>query len=693
MKSILEIELLSDMCCGTGEGNGSTLDTVAAFDKDGLPVIPGKTLKGLLKDRCRVFVDNGFVTSGELTALFGGLKGQDGLLRFDKGVIKNYSAVKKDIADFDSAAAGIVTKGAIRRTFTTVRKQTAHDSAGIAKKMSLRATETVKRGLKFYAAVSADRSLTESEELILTACVKTLRHIGMNKTRGFGEVACKLDVIKEEEKEEKNEIGYTFEKQGEIVTVHYTVNLLDDVVISAGSNNGQDYISGGMVIGALARFTKDYNWFKDVVLENTKFSNAYLSVNGRAFVPAPMSLCAVKNDSKEVFNLADGYEKDDNNQYVPYNGYIHIYGGKVCKMKVADSVSFHSTAGTDGAPKNLYSYKTIEEGQLFSGTITADKGAVELLKQLLESRGNILYFGGSATAEYAKCEFIVGDAVAQKKVSVQDKGKVIVELLSDAIVVDEFGNNSGNISVLLEDIYGTLGIKPACAFPYTKTAVVGGFNAKWSLPKRQYTAFLKGSVLELNGCAETEIEEYGYLGLFNNEGYGRYRIRVAGQQIFKMEKPEKLAAAEESADEKVAAEKDKKVFQAETLNTINEVLLDHIVSIAKTQAMKAANTVNTINLSPSSAMRFLAAFKSVSGELDLKTKLDNYVEVNFKNRNDLYNLSKNAIKAFAPGAYAEKCGLAGAKDVADTNADRIFTEYISAFIGQLKRNYQKGEKQ
>lgn len=681
MKKRIEIELRSDMCCGIGEGNGSTLDTIAAFDKFGLPIIPGKTLKGLLKDRCRVFTENGFVNQEALIALFGGRNGQQGRLRLDKGVIENYEAIKADIACFDSATAGVATKGAIRKTFTTERKQTAHDSSGIAKKMSLRATEAVKRHAKFYVDVSVEGGLSPDEEKLLNAGVKTLRHIGMNKNRGFGEVVCKLIDCTNSEQEQTENAALVYKEKGRTVTVKYTVNLLDDVVISAGSNIQQEYISGGMVIGALAKYTMEYPWFKEVVLENTLFSNAYLSENGRDYLPAPMSLCTVKNEKNEVYNLADGHGKDDEKQYVPFDGFVHIKDCDIRNKKVVSTVGFHSTPGTDGAPKNLYSYRTIEEGQRFVGTITADTGAVELLKKVLESRGNTIYLGGSATAEYAGCSFVIGDEVEQEKTTIKQGDKVVVELLSDAVVVDEYGNNSGNIESLLKALYKELGFEPKKVVPYTKTAVVGGFNAKWCLPKRQYTVFLKGTVLELVDCPAKEPEKYGWIGLLNNEGFGQYRVRETGEKVFKVAKPDETDTGTDAES-----------YCEQTRKIIKNVLREQLIGVAKTQAMLKASEVRVEGLPPSSAMRLVALLKTVSKKDGVKENLKKAVESNFKNREDLYKFSNRAIDSFDLCDFSSRCGLSSADAVVKENEDQIFREYIGAYIGQIKRNYRKGEQ-
>lgn len=50
MSHQLKIDIQSYWHPGTGSGRGSDVDAVAHRDRDGLPLLPGKTLKGILRD-------------------------------------------------------------------------------------------------------------------------------------------------------------------------------------------------------------------------------------------------------------------------------------------------------------------------------------------------------------------------------------------------------------------------------------------------------------------------------------------------------------------------------------------------------------------------------------------------------------------------------------------------------------------
>ncbi len=73
---ILEIEMLDYWHCGGGRSSGDYLDVLAERDSLGLPFVPGRLLKGLLRDalvRCEAF---GHAPHGTAVALFGARKSE-----------------------------------------------------------------------------------------------------------------------------------------------------------------------------------------------------------------------------------------------------------------------------------------------------------------------------------------------------------------------------------------------------------------------------------------------------------------------------------------------------------------------------------------------------------------------------------------------------------------------------------------
>ena len=92
----LTIELKSDMCCGTGTGDGVQFDTVSAYNDYGLPYIPAKRLKGLLREQAEFLIAFDPENKNFVEILFG--KGeQAGALIVNNAEIKNVRNLKEDL--------------------------------------------------------------------------------------------------------------------------------------------------------------------------------------------------------------------------------------------------------------------------------------------------------------------------------------------------------------------------------------------------------------------------------------------------------------------------------------------------------------------------------------------------------------------------------------------------------------------
>lgn len=67
----LEIDILSHWCAGSGRGRGADVDALVIKDGNGLPYLPGRTVKGLLREGMMCCEENGQVPPGTTDCLFG----------------------------------------------------------------------------------------------------------------------------------------------------------------------------------------------------------------------------------------------------------------------------------------------------------------------------------------------------------------------------------------------------------------------------------------------------------------------------------------------------------------------------------------------------------------------------------------------------------------------------------------------
>ena len=128
----------------------------------------------------------------------------------------------------------------------------------------------------------------KGEVELLSKCCKVLRRVGLNRTRGYGEVSCELEVIKNEDD------NSNIEDIKDNDFVDYIIELQSQTIISSkGSQSTQtlDYIPGANILGYFAsRYLKlnsdiDKHYahiddkFRALFLDDDLiFSNAYITL-------------------------------------------------------------------------------------------------------------------------------------------------------------------------------------------------------------------------------------------------------------------------------------------------------------------------------------------------------------------------------------------------------------------------------
>ena len=97
-KFTLRFELHSFWQAGTGRGSGAVLDMLAHRDADGLPCLPGRTAKGLLRDVVGRAEDWRYLPPGTTEHWFGSRApvGEESRLNTNPGILRISDAVLPD---------------------------------------------------------------------------------------------------------------------------------------------------------------------------------------------------------------------------------------------------------------------------------------------------------------------------------------------------------------------------------------------------------------------------------------------------------------------------------------------------------------------------------------------------------------------------------------------------------------------
>ncbi len=178
MTPLLQIALLSHWRSGTGRDRPGMLDATCQRDADGLPMIPGKHLKGLLRDAVKRAEAFGWIAP--VAGVLFGDDTQPGTLRVETARLSaGGRAALRENPDL------------VTMLFDT-RRATAIEPTGAAKPGSLR-FEEVAVPMNLQADLQPLANAPEGWAAQIEAALPLIRAIGAGRTRGLGRCRITLE--------------------------------------------------------------------------------------------------------------------------------------------------------------------------------------------------------------------------------------------------------------------------------------------------------------------------------------------------------------------------------------------------------------------------------------------------------------------------------------------------------------------
>ena len=241
IKIYYEIKFYSPWHCGSGLGGGNDADYCPIKDIDGFPFIPGKTIKGLFREASEVLNDKKFTER-----IFGIASTKND--EFDQSGEAIWSNAELSTEERNEIKGNsLVEKIYLNQYFTKI------NSNGITEDKSLRRGEyAIPMLLKATIMVPSKDDVEPIKN-----CMGYIKHIGLQRSRGFGRCDIKLNDVQEIAKsnvainERKKEYFFKCKFLTPIVlnTTGATEGVLSDTL---------DYIPGANFLGIIA---KNYSEF------------------------------------------------------------------------------------------------------------------------------------------------------------------------------------------------------------------------------------------------------------------------------------------------------------------------------------------------------------------------------------------------------------------------------------------------
>lgn len=617
----IKIELLSDMCVSDGGIYNSAIDTDICYDEYGFPYIPAKRLKGCLRECALELKDWGMPIG--VQEMFGTQGNDDsdsekagkaGAVHIRDAYIADRERFVSEIRQNQSVSPVLCHPQNILKVFSYVRVQTSIDyETGVAQEQSLRTMRVANKGQVFYAAVEMD----EKYEKELKNCLAVLKHMGIARTRGFGEIKATLEV-----QAEKNNPVKCAAYQQNADYLEYEIRLLSPVIcksVHGQEESSMDYIEGAKVLGhILHRITgaEQKEKFLTALSDNKLiFGNAYLSHKGERLTEVPAFLYGIKNDKvhyrNKLFDPEENGQKDKSTEdHVQLNQIKHCYvcmpqDGRLQKYDVEMEERYHHSRpedksigrAVDSISSKFYQISSIKAGQTFKGFISGEPEFIREIYELLK-KSSQASFGYARNAEYGNCEITVTKTAVQKKPEIQSVKNFYLKLNAPLILYSEKAMYTTDAKELVKELSAALWqneniLKNSVESRYIKTTFVGGYNVTWGLRKPTIGAFDKGTVIKFKVENAVDIPVGTiWLGERNTEGYGECELVTCEKGEYYGEYAQETLSAGSSQDNDGVPNISKGLLNQVACNLFDDYLRAYAAGKAKDDRSYSKATVS-----------------------------------------------------------------------------------------------------
>ncbi len=515
----LIIKLHSNWAIGSGKAGGSK-DSIILKDDNDLPFIPGKTLKGLLRD---AFLECGYSEKDSIR-LFGQEKNdhitteklQDEQLRFNSAYLpETFTELDKNI----------------KNLLYTTKTSTRLDEEKQAVEHSLRKNEvvipvTLETNI-LYKKDNSELSVDDFEKI--ENATKMLKLLGEDRHRGLGRT--KITVSKSDKSSSNENIFIKNDKK----EIHFKCTVTEAMILVKKDKTGQntdslDYIPGntfrGIVAGAINN--GDSEEFDDVIFNGrVQFGDAHLTINDKRSCKVPLSFYKDKNSEiNKIYNFHELEDKDWTDKKLKQirNGYLIEENGRYKIKNIAYAERMKSTRSRiDRSAKKsgLFSYHYIKRGQVFEFSVRSDNTAY-LEKIIGILNGKTKYFGKSKTAEFGGAVKIEYKDEQVNNENQNDKGKYLYAE-SNLCFLNDYGEFTATPTA--EQLTGNSEAEidwEKSQIRFRTFAPYNFFRRNWDFER---LIIEKGSVFVFKNDVEFIKDKLNKgIGCFLTEGYGRVLI-------------------------------------------------------------------------------------------------------------------------------------------------------------------------
>ncbi len=569
----IRLEMLSDWHVGTGYGD-ATVDRAVRRDRDGLPYVPGKTLRGVLRDACEQVaygLDEG--SQGPWHEVLEAVFGDQPSLRTDDPARPPRAGVLHlgDARLPEADAAVLRAKPALARATTFVKPGVKISyKTGAAEPQCLRFDEVARGGLELEAPAvlqlpaDAPNAMRLAASALLVAGLARLERLGGKRRRGTGRVRALVAGMSEADRRELFELLRTDPDLASPSAAESTPAAASFASAAAGSGwvslrvalttvgpvcvprrtvgnviETLDRIPGYQLLPAVARAlgATGVDLRPAITAGDLVVTDACIAIDGESALPAPRCLATEKKGAGgEVHNLFGNTALE---QPRPLTGtYVRLHDGVVVVARPEISSTTHNSIDDDAqrpaGAGGVYTVEAIAPGTPLLFELRLREPVAEALSSADPAwherlQGQWL-LGAAKSAEYGRCEAQpLGEPAPVAGATRQVPSRATVWLTSDTLIRDDRLRPSSSPDAFAAALGRALGVGCRVIRAETDAARIESWQRSWGLPRPSLIGLAAGSAfdVEFDGSPDparvAELEASG-IGERRAEGFGQLRI-------------------------------------------------------------------------------------------------------------------------------------------------------------------------
>ena len=454
-----------------------------------------------------------------------------------------------------------ISQDVLKNVYTYTRGQTSIDkTTGTAKKESLRNIRVLRRGLVFLC----EYSVPEDYEEDFQKCIKALRYIGMNRTRGLGHVKCTIP-----ESSQPRVIPDDITTFHENDYIEYQIRTLSPIIPTLDCRN--DYIPAAAMIGSCFNIMgKEYAL--SIIDGDTIFTNAYISNGIEQFCKNPAFFAKQKEADYDKNGMpVFVFDTDSCNQANPpalamKNANLSVSAdfNSISSLPIYREINYHHQQSQenpgiiDGV--NFYQLTSFSENQIFMGRIY---GTPENLQKIYNALHSISYqnIGYYRNSGYGRCRIDL-QKKSWKQAAENRTDTIAVYLRSPSIIYDKMGMPCTKPQIFADYTNFVIQSETGSGIAknhdgqymiqetYLNYTDIAGFNSTWGMNKPVIRAYGEGPVFIFKLEKPVDISNIPPLFISEraNEGYGETVIFDYNTIMNAATKPIYITKASENGD-------------------------------------------------------------------------------------------------------------------------------------------------